>query len=231
MDYPLRSIAFLAELIFPARQHKPEDLQRIHAAAFNDPSCQYQNFALVPGGATLSNPQAAPNRVSAASFLADRLQVREEMSGISREDFQQRVESLAGHALNELGVQQFVIGNYVVRSLVNPKNFADSREFMARSLLNMEAEDFSCLERSPQIVGVRMVFPEAPPEQPGMYNIRVESYAAEPRSLFIENVGVYRTAISADNLVEVVRSFESTYQYVNDNLVEFVAQFDGRGET
>lgn len=227
MDYPLRSIAFLAELIFPPRAHRAEDLQKIHAAAFTDPKCQYQNFALVPGGATLSNPQATANVISAASFLADRLQIREEMSGISREDFQGRVESLAGHAMSVLRVEQFIIQNYVVRSLVNARNFVDSREFMSRSLLNMEDEDFACLERTPQIVGVRMVFPQTE-EHPGMFNIRVESYAAEPRSLFVENVGVFRSMITSNNLHEVTSHFDSTYEYVDGNLVNFIAQFDGR---
>lgn len=230
MDYPIRSIAFQAELIHAPRQHRPDSLQRIHAAAFADPTCQYQNFALVPGGAVLSNPQTGPGMVSMASFLADRVQVREEMSGIGRDDFQARLESLAGHAASWLGVEQFLAQNYVVRSLVNPRTFHDAREFMSRSLLNMEDEDLACLQRVPQILGVRMVFPDTP-DQPGIYNVRVESYAAEPRSLFLENVGTFRAMITSNNLESVTDGFGRTYDYLESNLVAFVSQFDGRTES
>src|SRR5690606_9282552 len=136
------------------------------------------------GGAALSNPPQQANMVSTVMFLPDRVQVREEVSGISREEFQDRVARLSGLAFEVLHVQQFLLQNFIVRSLVNARNFYDSREFIARSLLNMEEEDFACLQRQPQIVGVRMVFPQTD-ENRGMFNVRVESYAAEPRSLFI----------------------------------------------
>lgn len=230
MDYPIRSIAFQAELIHAPRKHGAPSLQKIHAATFADSTCQYQNFAIVPGGAVLSNPQTAANRVSMASFLADRVQVREEMTGISRDDFRERLESLAGYAVSELGVDQFLVQNYVVRSLVNPRSFTDSREFMSRSLLNMEDEDLACLERAPQILGVRMVFPPPDPSQ-GIYNVRVESYAAEARSVFLENIGTFRVQVTAEHLDVIGQGFDQTYDFVDSNMVEFIAQFDGREST
>lgn len=227
MDYPIRSIAFQAELIHAPRQHSPQSLQKIHAASFEDSSIRYQNFQLVPGGAVLSNPQTNAGMISMASFLADRVQVREEMSGIGQDDFRERLQQLAGLASNHLGVDQFLMQNYVVRSLVNPRSFHDSREFMSRSLLNMEEEDLSCLQRIPQILGVRLVFPEMP-DQVGVYNIRIESYAAEPRSLFLENVGTFRTPVAPSDEEAVAAGFNQTYEYLDSNLVEFIAQFDAR---
>lgn len=227
MDYPIRSIAFQAELIHAPRQHTPQSLQKIHAASFENASYLYQNFQLVPGGAVLSNPQTGAGMVSMASFLADRVQVREEMSGIGQDDFRERLQNLAGMASTQLGVEQFVLQNFVVRSLVNPRSFHDSREFMSRSLLNMEEEDMSCLQRIPQILGVRLVFPESP-EQVGVYNIRIESYAAEPRSLFLENVGTFRTPVQSQDPESVALGFNQTYEYLDTNLVEFIAQFDAR---
>ncbi len=227
MDYPLRSIAYLAELIHPPKQHQPADLQRVHSLAFGDDRCQYQNFTLIPGGAALSNPQTQVNMVSSATFLPDRLQVREEISGISREDFQDRVARLCGLSFQILNVGQFLIQNFIVRSLVNARNFYDSREFISRSLLNMEEEDFACLQRLPQIMGVRMVFPQTD-ENRGMFNIRVESYAAEPRSIFIENVGIFKSVINQNNLSDLTSNFFATYDYIDGNVVDFISQFDGR---
>lgn len=231
MEYSLRSIAYLAELIHQPRQHSAEDLQKVHTFSFGDDSCRYQNFMLLPGGAgaALTNPQTQANMVSSATFLADRIQIREEMSGISREDFQARVARLSELSLQVLGVQQFLAQNFIVRSLVNARNYYDSREFIARSVLNMEEDDFQCLQRAPQILGVRLVFPQTN-ENRGMYSVRVESYAAEPRSLFIENVGVFRSIVNQTNLADLTSNFFATYDYIDGNVVDFIAQFDAREE-
>jgi len=229
MDYPMRTIAYLAELIHPPKQHVADSLQKVHQITFKDSKCSYQNFALVPGGAALSNPQATANMISTATFLPDRIQVREEMSGISREDFQDRVQRIGGLALDVLGVPQFLLQNFVVRTLVNPRNFYDSREFVSRSLLNMEEEDFACLQRKPEIVGVRMVFPQTSDNR-GIYNVRVESYAAEPRSLFIENVGVFRSVVNANNVDDLTSNLFATYEYIDGNVIDFISQFDGQIE-
>ncbi len=229
MDYPMRSIAYLAELIHPPRQHTAEEMQRIHSLTFADPKAPYQNFQMIPGGAALSNPPQQANMISTVTFLPDRVQVREEMSGISREEFQDRVARLSGLAFEVLHVPQFMVQNFIVRSLVNARNFYDSREFIARSLLNMEEEDFACLQRQPQIVGVRMVFPQTD-ENRGMFNIRVESYAAEPRSLFIENVGVFKSVINPHNLSDLTSNFFATYDYIDGNVIDFISQFDAREE-
>lgn len=226
----MRSIAFLAEWIHPPRNHDPKDLQRVHALAFADERCQYQNFQLVPGGATLSNPQNQAGAVSAAVFLPDRVQIREEMTGLSREEFQERMERIAELAFSVLQIQQILVQNFVVRSLVNPRNFYDSREFVARSLLNMEEEDFACLERHPQILGIRFVFPQTP-EVRGTYNVRIESYAADPRSLFIENLGVFKSIVGPGNLDDLTSNFFAVYDYIDGNVIDFISQFDAREES
>jgi len=230
MDYPMRSIAYLAELVYAPKQYAPADLQRLHSLAFADEKAQYQNFQLIPGGAAMSNPPAQANMVSAVTFLPDRMQIREEMSGISREEFQERVARLSGLAFQVLAIPQILVQNFIVRSLVNARNFYDSREFISRSLLNMEEEDFACLARAPQIVGVRMVFPQTDDNR-GMFNIRVESYAAEPRSLFIENVGVFKSMVNAGNVGDLTSNFFATYDYIDGNVIDFISQFDAREET
>lgn len=231
MDYSMRSIAYLAELIHPPRQHSAEELQRLHTFAFNDEACRYQNFTLLAGGvgAAFTNAQTQPNMVSSATFLPDRVQLREEMSGISREEFQGRLAKLSALALQVLNVPQFLAQNFVVRTLVNARNYHDSREFLSRSLLNMEEEDFQCLERVPQILGVRFVFPQTS-ESRGMYSVRVESYAAEPRSLFIENVGVFRSIVNTTNLADLTSNFFATYEYIDGNVIDFLSQFDAPEE-
>ncbi len=227
MDYDLRSIAYVAELLHAPKQHNPVELQKVHAVAFADPKCTYQNFQVTPLGASLFNPSTDNNTVSAVHFLQDRIQIREEMTGISREEFQDRIERIAGYSIEHLAIEQFAFQNFVVRSLVNARYFPDSREFIRKSVLNMEEEDFTCLEREPQIVGLRLFFPQTN-ETRGAFNVRIESYERDPRSVFIENVGIFRSVVNSGNLNEITSNFFSTYDYLDANIVDFLAQFDSK---
>ena len=227
MDYPMRTLAYLCEMIHPPKAHTSQDLQRFHTAAFQDSACLYQNFQLHPGGATLSNPPTAQNQISALTIIGDRIQLREELTGIAREEFQAKLTRATALAFEVLGVGQIPVQNFVVRSLVNPRNFYDSREFVARSLFNMEEEDFNCLQRKPEILGLRFVFPQTSDNR-GVFNIRVESYATEPRSLFIENVGMFKSLVTAGNVEDLTSNFFATYDYIDGQLIDFIAQFDGK---
>jgi len=227
MDYDLRTIAYVAEMLHPPKQHQAPDLQKVHGATISDPKCGYQNFQVIPGGASLFNPPTQAAMVSAVHFLPDRVQIREEMTGISREEFQDRIERIAAYAFQHLGIEQIALQNFVVRSLVNSRVYHDSKEFMSRSMLNMEDDDFGCLEREPQIVGLRLFFPQTN-ESRGAFNIRIESYVQEPRSLFVENIGIFRSFVNGANLNELTSNFFSTYDYLDSNIVDFIAQFDSK---
>ncbi len=226
MEYDLRSIAYVAELLHAPKQHDAAALQRVHTLAFADPKCSYQNFQVVPGGAAFFNPPT-PSAVSAVHFLPDRIQIREEMTGISREEFQDRIERIAAYSLEHLAIEHFALQNFVVRSLVNARFYTDSKEFVRRSLLNMEDEDFECLEREPQIVGLRFFFPQTN-ETRGAFNVRIESYEKDPRSVFVENIGIFRSLVTGGNLNELTSNFFSTYDYLDSNIVDFLSQFDSK---
>ncbi len=225
MNYPLRTIAFWADLIHPPMQHSPEVLQKIHSVIFNDAECKYQNFQLIPGGAQLINPSSRPGVVSACTILGDRVQVREELTGIGRDDFGSRVKRMAKVAVTNLGIPLFIMRQFVIRSLINPKNSTDSREFLAGSVLKMKSDDFKPLEKDPNLVGVRFAFHSASPEE-GVYNLRVESYTKDTRSLFLENVANYRRPLPAQQLDEIGDDFDDAYMYIENRLIPFIANFD-----
>jgi len=225
--YPLRSIAFRAELLFLPRSHPAEGLQRVHARAFASPSGRYANFTVVPGGAELSNPPPTPGAASVATILGDRVRVQEHMTGLACEEFERRVVEVARIVLEELAVPAFVAQQFVVQSLVNPRFSGSAQEFMARQVLNQPAELMQSFEREPRLVGLRLTFPSEKPGQP-FYNLRIESYQKDPRSLFIENTGVFQTAIDSSN-VELIHSlFTQAYVFVETATLGFISKVDAR---
>ena len=227
MNYPLRSIAFVAELIHPPMRHGAENLQRVHSAAFNDEDCSYRNFQLLPAGAQLANPMKKPNVLSVCTLLPDRIQVREELTGIGRDEFRTRLLRLVRIAVNNLGIQALVARQFVVRSLINPRTSHDSREFLGRAVMGLEAERFKDFGGAPGLIGLRLTL-KAPEGEEGLFNVRVESYAQDARSLFLECVGTFRAPlnVAGDGADDLGGEFDRVYAYVRDRVVPFVARFD-----
>ena len=229
MAYDPRTIAFFVELLHPPVQHDLRRLQRLHGELFTDPKAVYQNFSVVQGGAAFSNPSLTPNASSSASFLADRIQVREEFSGAALEDACGRLERVAGLAIEHLGIQLFTAQQCVVRSLVNPRQFRDSREFLTRALFRFTEEDMRTLGRPVQLLGLRLVFPRVE-SRAEIYSLRLESYNGDPRSLYLENVGTFAPVLAAQGTSPLAENLRETYRFVTEEALEFLKRFDRQEE-
>lgn len=225
MNYPMRSIAFISEMIHAPLIHQAADLQKVHNLTFSDQVCQYKNFQMLPVGAQMSNPPKRHQSISCCTYLNDRIQIREEMTGISREDYENRIQRLADIVMDNLNIQAFHVQQFVVRTLINPRHYTDSREFVSKALCNMESEDFAPFGRSMNLLGLRFAL-GAPGSKEGDFNLRVESFAQDTRSLFIENIGVYRTVIKRENIGDITSNFSDTYSYIETAIIPFLSQFD-----
>ena len=227
MSYALRSIAFVAELIHPPVVHEPKGLQALHGALFESDHSAYRDFRIVPGGAQFSNAAGGlPGQpVSVANVLADRIQVREEQTGASREEFEARLATLAQNALETLPMNLFMVQQFAVRSVINPQTTNDARNFMLQTVFGYDETLLGSFPAAPSLAGLRFTFPPAGEGQ-AVYNVRVESYSQDNRSLFLENVGTFGRPVAPGQIEELVTRFGNTYEFLQDHLVTFVSQFD-----
>lgn len=230
MTHGLRSIAFVAELVHPPARHDPKALQGIHAEVFGSGACPYKDFRLVAGGAQLSNAVGGlpGTPVSLANVLADRIQIREEQTGLSKDEFAERVRLFSQHALQHLSVRMFLLQQFSVRSVVNPVTNAGSVPFMLTAVMGQDENLLSAFPCEPNLAGLRLSFPPTGQSQ-GVYNVRIESFSQDARSLFIENVGTFGRPLTADGLVELDVRFGETYDFLQETVVGYVSQFDGEG--
>jgi hypothetical protein len=229
MHYAPRTIALLTELIHQPLAPDPAAIQRIHNDLFQAGSPAYQNFHALPQGAVLSNPVTRPGAVSTAEFLPDRMRFREELTAVTQEDFASRVADLALRAAQSRGLQQFSAQAVIVRTLVNPRNYSDSREFLRESMLGMGSET-AVFGREPGLFGLRMVFPPTQ-EEPNAFTLRVESFASDPRSIFLENQGAFGPMQVGDVATASRANVDRTYAFLVTQALEFLSQFDVRLET
>lgn len=228
MHYAPRTIAFITELLHPPLHPDPAPVQRVHNQLFQTGNPPYQGFLVTPQGAVLSNPTSRPGGASMAAFLGDRFQFREEFSSLTVEEFALRARLVSELVAAQTGVQVFTAQQVTIRTLLNPRYFKDSRTFLKQGLLGLEGEtdDFG---REPQLFGLRMVFP-AQASAPQSYSLRIESYHADTRDVYIENQASFPPILVARGLSTIERNILEAYGFLVERALRFVSRFDAKLE-
>lgn len=229
MTYPTRTIALLCEILHPPVPPDPRPIQRLHNEMFEGGQPAYAGFQVSQTGPVLSNPVATPGGVSQVAFLADRLQFREERGSLTHETFAAQVREIAERAAPLREVPVYSAQQIVLRSLVNPRTTADTRRFLRRRMFGF-GDELDTLGRSAQLVGLRLGFgPDAGEEN--AFGLRIESYNPDPRSLYLEVQGSFGPAVPQRGLEVLEQNVLSTYQFLVDRILPFIAHFDRRDGT
>lgn len=226
--YTPRTISLVCELFHPPIQPDPAPIQRVHDQLFRSGSPPYSSFAVTPGGTVLSNPGTAPGANSYAAFRPDRFQFCEELSSLTHEEFGTRVRAVAEMVAAQRGIRLFTAQQVTLRTLVNPRAFKDSREYLRHAMLGFD-EELQAFGREPALLGVRFVFPSTN-DQPGSHLLRIESFASDPRSLFLEIVSTYAPIQAEGGLAQVEANVQVSYRFVTENAMRFVGSFDSAAE-
>lgn len=221
--YQPRTIALSSDLVHQPRNPDPNPIQKLHNEMFQAGDPPYASFSVTPMGAVLSNPQSGPQHVSQALFLADRMQFREELGGLTCDEFAARVRRVVEKAAPLCGIQQLLGQQVMVRSLVNPLSEPDTRRLFREGLFGL-GEELGDFDVQPQLYGMRMAFP-AEGEHPGM-NVRIESWAQDPRSLFIEVAGGFGPLVALGGLQEIEQRIRGVYDFLLERVLGFVQRFD-----
>jgi hypothetical protein len=225
MSYDPRTIAFLAEIIYAPMQLRAEQAQGIHNALYRRPETRYLNFAIAQDGIHMSNVPETPGAISMLTLLPDRIVMREELRGTTLEDFAPRLVSVASVCFQSLSIPVSLAQQFVVRSLVSPRHTPDSREFFARKVIAGEPDTWGALGRPLASIGLRLTFPQTDKNKE-MFNLRVETWPQDPRSLWIETIGSFTNPVQAENLPELGNYLHATYRFLTGPVSEFLARFD-----
>jgi len=226
VDYQPRTIALVAELLHQPVDPDPRPLQKIHSQLFEAGVPPYAGFQLIPGGAMLSNPVNQPGAASQVAFLPDRIQFREERTAQTPETFGARLRQVLEAAAPLRGLSALNSSQVILRSLVNPRHWRDSREFLKQAVLGLD-EELESLGRAPGTYGVRFAFP-GEGENALPLDLRIESFNADPRSLFLEIRAAHGPLVLPGGLGALEGHVHATYRFLTDRALPFVARFDAR---
>ena len=228
MDYQQRTIAYLCELYHPALPPDPRPIQKLHNEMYLAGDPPWASFSVTPNGPVLSNPVSQPGASSSVAFLADRIQFREELGSLTCEQFARRVREVGELAAESRGIPLFNGQQTTLRSLVNPRSYRDSRDFLRQGMFRF-AEEPEALGRDPNLYGLRLVFP---PEGDATeaFALRIESFHRDPRSLFLENQGTFGPVLVERGTDPLEANVLATYEFVQERVIPFIARFDARQE-
>lgn len=226
--YAPRTVALQSEIFHPVIEANAGRLQRLHNEFFSAGSPAYTDFAVLPNGALLSNPASRPGAISSALFTSDRIVFREELTHVTVDEFARRVVQIGGGACALLGIQVLTAHQVTIRTLVNPRNFKDSRRYLKEGMFGFgdEVEDFG---RAPQLYGLRLVFPPNGGEA-NAHALRIESFHDDPRSLFLENQASFAPLLVARGVDALEQHVQAAYAFLVERGLAFLSRFDVRQE-
>jgi hypothetical protein len=224
MSYDPRTIAFVAEILFPPMQLRADQVQGVHNSLFRQPALGYQSFQVAADGIHLTNLPQTPGQVSSASFQPDRLVLREELRGATVEDFATRVVNVTKAAFAALSIGASLAQQFCVRSLIAPKHLRDGREFLSRKVL-ADADALAAFARPLQSLGLRLMLPPTETQRAG-HQVRIETWPQDPRSLWLEVTGTFAGALSANEIPQVADHLYATYGFLTGPVADYIARHD-----
>ncbi len=225
VSYDPRTIGLASEILFPPMDLDVQRVQAIHNLLYQDPGSRYQNFQVSQEGVQLSNPPEQPGQNSSVTFQPDRIAIQEELGPYLLEDYAQRVQRIAEVCMAELPLPMLVAQQHTIRMLVTPKNYKDSRDFLAGRVCGLSNEELHAFERPIGLFGIKLVFPAADAGD-DFHALRIESFGEDPQSVFLENVATFPRPIQPNELGSIEQTLESAQRFLMEKALAFLATRD-----
>lgn len=134
------------------------------------------------------------------------------------DDFLKVFTSITGNSL-------FLMHSVIIRKLVNIKGIEDCRDFLISKVLSMTEANFQTFKRPLHAIGTRLFFPPIKDDM-SAYDVKVESWMDDYRTLYIECAGVYSTPMDIKiQSTGIGSDITKTDEFINKNVMGFLSRF------
>lgn len=186
----------------------------------------FENFTRLPKGAKIERPPSEETGSAHLIFSGDRVRFMEEGGMLTIDSFSRNLEMILKRTMEELSIPVFLMQQSTVRTLVTPGNFNNAADFIGARLMSRKInEEIVGFQRPAKIFGLRFAFPPTGQHREN-YQVRVEVFGRDPKSLYIENIGTFRNPIKQSGLDMASKAVQATGSFVTETLCPFLSTFD-----
>lgn len=225
MDVSTRLYSLAVEAVFMPAQLDEKKCREIFGRISESHSiATYQSLS---DGSVLMSSKDEKTNLARYRISRDRLGISYEFCAQSLNYYQAMADDFLKVFISVTGNALFLMHSVIIRKLVNIKGVEDGRAFLIGKVASMKDENFRPFGRPLHAFGTRLFFPPLQ-EDPAAFEVKIESWMEDYRTLFLECAGVYSVPVdlkinSAGISADVVR----TDGFMDKNAIGFLSQFSG----
>jgi hypothetical protein len=220
-----RTLSLLTDLIHVPARYTMEQLRGFYNAVSS--ACEYENFTRTADGARIERSSAETAETSTLTLRSDRLQMVEDNTTLPLDHYIQKLQTVAKKAMETLHISCFLLQQTTVRAIASPNAFKTASEFISKALFKIKPEDLGPIGRPTSLIGLRLFFPSTN-EAPHQFNVRIEMFIKDNRSIYIENVGTFKTPVTHQTMELLGANVQASADFISNNLCRFLSRFDNK---
>jgi hypothetical protein len=226
MDISTRLMSITMEFVFMPVQAGDKKLRGIFDSVSESHSIT--SFSTLPDGSTVMSTKEEKSNLSRYRILRDKVVITYEFCSNSINYYSALASDFLSVFAKTAGVSLILMHSIIIRKLVNLRQFEDGRDYLIKKALSLTDEDLKVFARPLHVIGTRMFFP-AVDQGLSAYDIKVESWGEDTRSIFIECAGIYSAPADIGKDVSVISiDTDKTDDFISNNILGFLKQFGGR---
>ena len=223
MDVSTRFFSMAVEAVFMPAQLDEKKCRGIFDRVSDSHSIvTYQSLA---DSSVLMSSKDEKTNLARYRISKDRLTITYEFCSQSMNYYQAMSDDFFKIFTDITGTSLFIMHNVIIRKLLNIKGIEDGRGFLISRVFSMKEENFKGFGRPLHAMGARMFFPPVK-EDMTAYDVKIESWMEDYRTLFLECAGVYSNPVDIKaNSAAIGNDITRTDEFINKNVMGFLSQF------
>ena len=224
MDVSTRLYSMAVEAVFMPAQLDEKKCRGIFDRVSDSHSITaYQSL---PDSSVMMSSKDEKSNLSRYRISKDRLAITYDFCSQSMNYYQAMADDFIKVFTEITGNSMFLMHSVVIRKLVNIKGVEDGRGFLISKVLAMKDESFKTFGRPLHAMGTRMFFPPMKDDM-AAFDVKIESWMEDYRTLFVECAGVYSTPVDLKaNSAGIGNDITRTDEFIGKNIMGFLAQFN-----
>ena len=223
MDVSTRLYSMAVEAVYMPNQLDEKKCRDIFGKVSDAHSIvTYQSL---PDGSVLMSSKDEKTNLARYRISKDRLGISYEFCVQSLNYCQAMADDFLKVFAEVTGNSMFLMHSVIIRKLVNIKGVEDGRAFLIGKAFSIRDENLRPFGRPLHAFGARMFFPPVK-EDPCAFDVKIESWMEDYRTLFLECAGVYSAPLDLKTSgTGMGNNITKTDEFINKNIMGFLSQF------